>query len=203
MSSPNARRAKTYMPPERGIIAPSSEYAVAPRSAFTAPKIHTPMNKAVLGSTFATLPGVPRMPPPIVAPTTIASPKAVPRTRRSPRGLLGVKGDCRTGGRSDAQKPRERWLDCPEHDHAVASWRHRVSGRQVWNVSAEKLTISTPGGQLTRPVAVTRSTPAAVPRSRRGSSPGRRRACRACRSWPSSWKGCRSGAGNRCRPGCG
>src|SRR6185437_4883127 len=71
---PNACRANTYCPPDRGSIAPSSARLSAPRSAYTPPAIHTPKNSAGVGSRPAISPGAASMPAPIVFPMITASP---------------------------------------------------------------------------------------------------------------------------------
>src|SRR6266550_2082333 len=75
---------KTYHPPERGIIAPSSATEIAPSNAYTPPRIQTPMNKVGVGSCDATSPGVRRIPIPMVPPIVTANPKPTPRTRSRP-----------------------------------------------------------------------------------------------------------------------
>ena len=47
--SPRAWRAKTYWPPERGIIVPSSAIESAPSSAYSPPATQTPMKSHVDG----------------------------------------------------------------------------------------------------------------------------------------------------------
>src|SRR5690349_1467870 len=77
---PNACRAKTYCPPDRGTNTPSSAREIVPSSAYTPPAIHARIKSHSFGSTAATDPGVRRIPDPIVLPTMTATPKATPST---------------------------------------------------------------------------------------------------------------------------
>src|SRR5215211_1824031 len=90
---PNARRANTYCPPDRGITTPSSASDTTPSSAYAPPAIHASMKAAGLGNSEATVPGVRSIPEPMVLPMMTATPNAIPSTCRSlprPRGRASL-----------------------------------------------------------------------------------------------------------------
>src|SRR4030095_13211369 len=77
--SPKAYRAKTYCPPERGSIVPSSAIDNAPRNAYKPPINQTIKNNQTFGSCVAMFPGARKMAAPMVLPMITERPKPTPR----------------------------------------------------------------------------------------------------------------------------
>ena len=89
---PNASRANTYLPPARGCRVASSEKHSAPSNAITPPSTQATKVSPGRPSRAATIPGVRKIPEPIVIPTTIASPS--PRRSERLRSVMRAGGEC-------------------------------------------------------------------------------------------------------------
>jgi hypothetical protein len=109
--SPKQRRTNTYWPPDWATIAPGSAREIAPSSAYSPPMIHTPRNKAGLGSPAATSPGVRRIPIIIVLPMITAMPKETPNTWSSFPRLISVTSGGGTATR--AASGTDMWSTLP------------------------------------------------------------------------------------------
>src|SRR5437879_8044082 len=89
---PNASRAYTYFPPARGYRVVSSEKHSAPSKAITPPSTQATKVSPGRPRRAATIPGVRKIPEPIVIPTTIASPS--PRRSERLRSVMRAGGEC-------------------------------------------------------------------------------------------------------------
>src|SRR5207245_478377 len=89
---PKASRAYTYFPPARGCRVASSEKHSAPSNAITPPSTQATKVSPGRPSRAATIPGVRKIPEPIVIPTTIASPS--PRRSERLRSVMRAGGEC-------------------------------------------------------------------------------------------------------------
>src|SRR6266550_5844828 len=133
----------------------------APHKVITPPSAQTDMKSARLGSAAATDPGVRRIPPPIVAPTTIASPNALPSTR-SRDGLPGMSGGVAARVAAAGPLIRLRQLRS-EMAHPCCLPHRNVPGKgysACTNIRLEERIATSPRGH--REVTDSRKTPAAA-----------------------------------------
>src|SRR6185295_4314809 len=124
---PYASRRYTYSPPACGLRAASSAYAIAPVKANAPPMTQTARIWRASPTSWATMIGTKKMPPPMTLDTTIAAASRGPSRRSSECSSSGVVPITRTARTSFGE-------ELP-HDGHVGDWR--PLGRAVLGEQAD------------------------------------------------------------------